>query len=513
MSAVLDAARDKRAKTQAKLDELLRVPTEETRALSDEEASRFEELAEKVQKLDRQIVGLETEEARADKAADAAAELEANATKMAAGEGVIRHQPGTYRKDAYVRRGEASYLQDLVMTQVPQTRGTDLESLTGGPEAAIARLRQNWKEITRDAESGEHKHLARRIVDEVTRWGANPDAEQRVNPNTTAGTGGEFVPPLWLVSQYAPFVRPGRRFANRVTNQPLPPGIDVINLPKITVGSTTAIQTANAAAVASTDIATSTISANVNTIAGQEDISLQLLEQSPLAMDSVIFDDLSRDYDQRLDIQVVSGTGLNGQHKGVLSVTGATTNSDITKISLVNCSSTTFDGSASGGQLRSVVNCVNQIETLRIDSPTAIWVHPRRANSWAYAVDGQNRPLFIPAKYGAFNVLGLNEVAPMPEGVAGELYGLPVVKDANMVTTANGTGSPTSGSTQDVIVVLKEDDLLLWEGTMRLRALPEILSGTLQIRFQLYAYSAFMPNRFAASIAAAVGAGTAAPAF
>ena len=104
------------------------------------------------------------------------------------------------------------------------------------------------------------------------------DIEERTNPNTTAGTGGEFVPPLWLVGSYAAMARPGRVIANRIPSQPLPPGIDIINIPKIKVGSATAIQAAQGASgpVQSTDIQTATISAAVNTIAGQEDISMQL---------------------------------------------------------------------------------------------------------------------------------------------------------------------------------------------------------------------------------------------
>lgn len=229
-------------------------------------------------------------------------------------------------------------------------------------------------------------------------------------------------------------------------------------------------------------------------------------------MDNVIFDDLSRDYDQRLDLQVVAGTGTNGQHTGVLNVTGSTTGNSVTNAYLVNCSQTSF-GTTAGDQYRSILNGVNNIETTRFDSPTAIWVHPRRANSWAFAVDSNNRPLFQKGSYGPWNAFGLNENAPVVQGLAGELYGLPVIKDANMTTTANGTGSPSSGGTQDAVVVLKEDDLYLWEGTLRMRALPEILSGTLQIRFQLYSYSAFMPNRFPPSLSILVGSGLAAPGF
>src|SRR5262249_38832731 len=153
----------------------------------------------------------------------------------------------------------------------------------------------------------------------------------------------------------------------------LPPGIDILNLPKITLGSLTGIQSAQNAAVASRDIKTSTVSAAVNTIAGQEDISLQLLEQSPLSMDQVVFDDLSRDYDMQLDTQILAGTGSNGQHQGALTLTGATSNTDITKTNLVTVASATFiDASTTGTQYRSIINGVTTIETLRVESPTAI---------------------------------------------------------------------------------------------------------------------------------------------
>jgi len=501
VNPILQAARDKRAKHQEKLDALLEEPTQEARAFKDEEAAEFETLVEKIMKLDRQIDGLEAEEKRREKA-------EAAAATPPSSPAVVKSEPMTYDLD-----GRNSYFRDLASISAGH--------LDPSLDAAGARerLARHAKEV--EIEARTNNDLARRLREiRSTPNGLRQagEFEQRVNPNTTAGTGGEFVPPLWLVSQYAPFKRPGRVFANRVTNMPLPPGIDVINVPKITTGSSTAIQTANAAAVSSTDIVTTSVSASVNTIAGQEDISLQLLEQSPIAMDGVVFDDLSRDYDQRLDIQVVSGTAANGQHRGVLTVTGATSNTDPTKASEISSTATALVDAtaANSSQYKHIANAVNQIETLRYASPTAIWVHPRRANYWAtFPSSSDGRPIFIPSKYGPFNVVGLNESSPVTEGVAGELYGLPVIKDANMLTTANGFsgGALQTGGTQDPVVVLKEDDLWLWEGTMRMRALPEILSGTLQIRFQLYCYSAFLPNRFAASISQIAGAGYAAPSF
>jgi fido (protein-threonine AMPylation protein) len=46
------------------------------------------------------------------------------------------------------------------------------------------------------------------------------------------------------------------------------------------------------------------------------------------------------------------------------------------------------------------------------------------------------------------------------------------------------------------LIAARFEDLFLWEGEMRTRVLQEVLSGTLQARFQLYAYLASMPNRY-----------------
>lgn len=491
MDAVLKAARDKRAALQADMDALVAKAEGEKRSLTDDEQTSFEDLAKKIRKADKQVEALDAEAQRRRASEQAAAALPA-------GEGVVRREQMTYSPAGH------SYLRDLAAIMVPET-GYDRHE-------AEARMIQHHKEVTIEART--KGSVAERIINECRSRSTGTETrsqfEQRVNPNTTAGTGGEFVPPLWLVSQYVPFVRPGRVFANRVTNKPLPPGIDVINIPKITLGSLTGIQSTQGGAVTSQDITTSTVSAAVNTIAGQEDISLQLLEQSPLAMDGVIFDDLGRDYDQRLDLQVIAGSGSSGQHLGILNVTSATSNTDITKANAVTVSSASFI--ASGGQYNSIVNGVNKIETLRLAAPTAIWVHPRRSNSWALAMDGNTRPLFVKSSYGPWNSVGVDEASPVPQGMAGELFGLPVIKDANMPTAMNGTS--TTGGTADAVVVLKEDDCWLFEGTVRMRALPEILSGTLQIRFQLYAYSAFIPNRFPPSLSLLTGnTGLAAPSF
>jgi hypothetical protein len=63
----------------------------------------------------------------------------------------------------------------------------------------------------------------------------------------------------------------------------------------------------------------------------------------------------------------------------------------------------------------------------------------------------------------------------------------------------------TTGGTADPVIVLKEDDMMLWEGQLKMRALPEILSGTMQVRYQIYAYSAVQVGRVLPSMSILTG--------
>lgn len=499
ITPLLDAARTKRTSILNQITTITDAVQKDGRtALTEDETSTYRELDAQLPDLDENIRSFEAQLAREERAAQASVEIE-----VPDGARAQVSSPMTYE-----HWSRSSYLRDLAAIMVPQS------GLDDGN--AHARMAQHHKEM--DVEARRDPKLALRLH-EMRNTPAGLRQEQRVNPNTTYGTGGEFVPPLWLVNEYVPFMRPGRVIADRIGAKPLPPGIDVINLPRITMGSKTGVQPVQGGAVTSRDMQTTTVSAAVITIAGQEDISVQLLEQSPISMDGVVYDDLSRDYDQQFDSQVIAGSGAPGFHRGVMSLPGSSPN--VANTGLINqvtvASPVFFDAATAGTQYRSVVNGVNQIETNRFGAPTAVWVNPRRANWWACAADSQGRPLYIPAKYGVQNGLGLAEGQPVPQGVAGEIYGLPVIKDANMPTTCNGvtaTKQNLTGGTADTIAVVNEDDLLLWEGAVRMRALPEILSGTLQIRFQLYAYSAFMPDRYAPSISILSGnTGLAAPSF
>ena len=59
------------------------------------------------------------------------------------------------------------------------------------------------------------------------------------------------------------------------------------------------------------------VNALVRTVAGQQDAAIQLLDQSPVAFDQIIFGDLMADLAMQLSGQLIAGSGTNGQLTGL----------------------------------------------------------------------------------------------------------------------------------------------------------------------------------------------------
>lgn len=337
-----------------------------------------------------------------------------------------------------------------------------------------------------DADGSAGERLRRHAVD------VSSDPEYR-DLTRTDTAGGYFVPPVWLMSQYVDLARAGRAYANVVTSQMLPPGTDSINIPKVSTGTATGIQTTDNGTVAETDLVDTTVQANVKTIAGQQDVAIQLLDQSPINFDEVIFRDLIADYATKLDLQVISGSNSNGQ---VLGVRGTANIETVTATSASDNVSVLYS---------KLADAVQRVHTLRFQSPTVIVMHPRRWAFFLAAVDTAKRPLVVPSGPGQNAIATLGAVAA--EQVVGNMHGLPVVTDPNLPTTLG------TGTNEDVIHVLRASDLLLFESSIRSRVLPEVGSGTLTVRLQVYGYLAFTAARYPKSVVEIGGTALAAPSF
>jgi HK97 family phage major capsid protein len=379
-----------------------------------------------------------------------------------------------------------------------------------GDQGAAQRLARHGREM-REAAEARNAAAERALGDEVQQWleslppqvrrtledhlGAQR-AEQRAL-NRTDGTGGFFVPPAWLLDDYAAVPRAGRPFVEGLRQIPLPAGTDSINVPLILTGTAVAPQTADNAAVQSTDLTDGSVNAPVRTIAGQQDIALQLIEQSPIAFDEIVFADLTADYWFKCETQAFSGSGAAGQIKGILNASGIGTTAYT-------------DASPTVPELYpKVAGALSAARTARKMPIDAGWIHPSRYYWVQAAVDSQSRPLVVPQIQGPFNALGALDGTP--GGGSGADVSLRMLAPLNVSDgVPNNLGA---GTNEDRVVLTRMSDHLWFEGELRARVLPEILSGTLGVRLQVYNYVAATFERFPSATNVVAGTGLVTPTF
>lgn len=292
------------------------------------------------------------------------------------------------------------------------------------------------------------------------------------------------MPPAWLMNQYVELARPGRAFPNLVQRQPLPGGTDSINIPKLLTGTATAVQTGDNTPVQDVDLTDTFIKAPVRTISGQQGVAIQLLDQSPIAFDDLVFRDLIADYASQLDTQCLSGSGTNGQVLGV---------NNTPNIGTIAASTVDIKGVYSA-----IANAIQTIHTTRFQPPAVVVMRPRRWGWFLALLDTQQRPLFLPDANRPWNAAGiLEEVAS--QQVVGSIQGLPVVTDPNIETNLG------SGGDEDPVYVLRASDIVLWESGIKARVLPETKAQNLTVLLQLYGYLAFSAARYPQSIVEIAG--------
>jgi HK97 family phage major capsid protein len=454
LMAKLATANEKRDALVEKRKAIVEVAKQEVREdLNPEEDAEFRARTEEIKTLDEEIRGLDDRIAELG-AEDERAKRSAEAVRRSK---VIEAQTRVTEARTYQRGNGNSYLKDLAHAQVY------------GSDEARARLNRHAQEVAVEPEYKEYRDL-----------------------NRADGSGGNFVPPAWLMGQWIELARAGRPTANLINTQPLPPGTDSINIPRVLTGTAVAVQPADNDPVQEVDLTDSSLSIPVRTIAGQQDVAIQLLDQSPVNFDEIVFRDLLADYATKTNLQILGGSGNAGQVLGLGAQTGVT--------------AVTVTGTTVAALYSAIANATQQIYSSRFQAPNVIVMHPRR---WAFLVsslDTQNRPLVVPAAQGPNNAIG-TFAGVGTQQVVGSIQGLPVVTDPSLPTNLG------AGTNQDPIYLLRTDDLVLYESGIRTRVLQETLSGTLTVRLQVYGYVAFSAGRYPASTARLTGVGLVAPTF
>jgi hypothetical protein len=457
--------------------------TEAEQKAFDEKRAAIAKLDDEREQLEARIKTAEEDEKRELAAAGAYKEVGLTGPERREGGAKVGAEPHVYGKHS-----RSSYFLDLVRNDLNRGDGD------GGVQAARQRLQRHAQELAvdlpaREARRDQAADRQIRGLEGVTDESRENAFEKRVNPNRTDGQGGYFVPPLWLIDEYIGLPRFGRVVANSVRNLDLPSGTDSINLPKVNTGAAVAAQGADAGAVNNQDLTDTFVNAPVKTLAGQQDIAMQLLDQSPISFDEIIFTDLQADYNVKMDLQVISGSGVGGNAQGILGTSSINT--------------VTFTSGAPTAALLYPlwVQSQSTIETNRNLPATATFCTPAIWYWMASQLDSSNRPFVTALTPQAFNPMAL-QTGDGGEGPAGVLNsGLYVLKDGNIPSNLG------AGSNETRIITLRTSDLYLWEGSMRTRTLTEVLSGTLQVRVQIYNYFAFMANRLPKAITVMSGTG------
>ena len=329
-------------------------------------------------------------------------------------------------------------------------------------------------------------------------------AQERLNKHQDfeardVGTGAftGLVVPQYLVDEYAPIARAGSAFYNAVPKKDLPAYGNKIEISRITTGSAAAEQASENSAVQETNMDDTLLTVNVDTIAGQQDVSRQALErggQPGFSMENIIFQDLVAAYFGKLDELMIIGSGSSGLPLGIRNVSGLNT---------VTC---TYGTPTVGEAFPKLADAVQKVNANRFAPAQAIIMHPRRWGFFTAGVDGNSRPLVLPAGNNPDNAMGVGDAAAYGN-VVGNLLGLPVITDANVTTTDGG------GNDQDQIYVVKADDHILFEDNLFQLKFEETNAGSLTTKMVVYGYVAFASGRYPTGITKIQGTGLITPSF
>jgi hypothetical protein len=458
------------------------------------------------------------------------------AEKASAGSASIMSEPAVYRSD---NAHEVSYLKDLVLTE-PSWKGR----INRDWNAAEERLKRHGKEIEEvlpkremerqrraetqieEADKDFRKDLARGMrkagfsqheVRKMVLKGGLDDSpfershytgmEDRANPSRQPGSGGEFVPPTWLIDEYLIYLRAMRTIAPLCRNLDVPAGTNTVKIPKIEVPTEVAPQLLDNAGVASRDIKTGYIETAFKTLAGQEDVAIQLIEQSPgQIFDRVVMEDLIADYHLRVDQNLSYAAGLE-----VANLAGGTIKGLYpAKNWGANENESTNTEKVAAVYFAAMASNWSQIARKRYSTEGIHHIlNPRRVGFLASLLDGpegkSGRPVINARDFPNFNTQALLGSDTPAEGLMFQTpLGPNVYATNNLHTKDNGKGLFTEAGENDYMLTAKFDDVWFFESDLRTRVLPEVASGTLQVRFQVYAYVGSLV-RYGSSLSLAYG--------
>lgn len=308
--------------------------------------------------------------------------------------------------------------------------------------------------------------------------------------STTLTAGGEFVPPDYMIAKWVEFLRAGRVVANCMGHEDLPDGTMQMFIPKVAKGTTYTAQGIQNTNISLTDIETKYISIPVFTAAGGQIISLQLMERSPIHFDTVIWGDLAAAQAQCMDLFVINGSGENGEPTGLLNTAG------------INTITWTQSSPTVKGYYGRMGVAKKEVAESIFRPATHQFIRPELWEWIAQTFDTTERPLVVPDYNGPFNALQVAPDDAVAEGAVGRQLGLlHTFEDANIVKNLG------SNKNQDVGIITRGQENLLYESPVITRALPQTYGLQLSVLLQAYNYGAFTAARYPTATSVITGTG------
>lgn len=327
---------------------------------------------------------------------------------------------------------------------------------------------------------------------DLLRWSKHRDAKagsrlehhraqmlgREVRDVASAAFGAQIVP-QFLDSFAAGPVRAGDPLLAALNKYPIPPKGLLMQVPRAvtTSGSSAHAQTSQNTAVSETDpslVNLDVLGRVVATIAGQVTIASQVLDRSPSMASKFIARDLQEAVTDRLDEQLINGTGINGQLIGLRNVTAPST-------------VTWNDATATRGEfVYNVSHAAHDLAVARRRPPDLVVMNPRRWY-WLTAAlassTSDDRSTLVTKQVCA----GYEEDAENP--YVGSIVGLPVVLDANVPSTFS--------TNEDVVLVIRSADMPVHLSPIQVDVMTQIDTGTaLEATFVAYQYAIWWPDRY-----------------
>lgn len=387
-----------------------------------------------------------------------------------------------------------------------EARITELEARAAATAEArayddVARVTREERTYSADSDkrgvSFIHDVVARTFGDmDASQRLSRHQQEERVERGSTLearaiGTSalGALVVPQYLTDLVAPLARAGRPLADIANRMALPAEGMTVEIPRITTGTSAAVQATQNTSVSETNLDETTLSVPVVTIAGQQTISVQALSRGR-GTEQIIIRDLVSAYNTALDSQLVAGSGGSGQHRGILNTSG------IQSVTFTDTTPTVAE------LYPKLFDLIQKVQTGFYGGISHFVMHPRR---WAYmaAAVGTSQP-FLQINtnpQGAGGQFG----APSYGGVVGNIAGVPVVLDANIATTTS--------TNQDTIYGVTASELHLWEDAGAPLFIRVDQASSLGVTIAAFGFTAFTAGRYPAAHGTISGAGLATPTF